>query len=180
MAYSAAVASCRPIQAVCFDWGGTLMSEAGPADLPMALWPEVSAIEGAHACLEALSGFRLAIATNASVSSRPMIERALARVGLERWFRDIFCFTELGCRKSELAFWQTVSRSLGVPLEAIAMIGDSLDQDVVAPASFGVFAVWFNAGGRAPAPPGTGVPVVTGLTQFPPLVLSRDALTVER
>ena len=29
------------IRAVCFDWGGTLMSEAGPEDIPMCDWPEV-------------------------------------------------------------------------------------------------------------------------------------------
>ncbi|MEO7743381.1 MAG: hypothetical protein ABIR98_10620 [Usitatibacter sp.] len=31
-----------------FDWGGTLMSEEGPLDLPMALWPEVRTSSGAR------------------------------------------------------------------------------------------------------------------------------------
>src|SRR6059058_3744380 len=54
---------------VLFDWGGTLMSEEGPADIPMALWPEVRAIDGAKETLALLSPhFRVGVATNASVS----------------------------------------------------------------------------------------------------------------
>ncbi|MGZ5081636.1 MAG: hypothetical protein ACXWHZ_19770 [Usitatibacter sp.] len=57
-----------------FDWGGTLMSEAGPLDLPMALWPEVKAIQGAHETLATLKATHsIGIATNASVSKRHMI-----------------------------------------------------------------------------------------------------------
>ena len=60
----------RAIRAVCFDWGGTLMSERGPEDIPMGLWPEVEVVEGAAKALEVLHGkLPLAIATNASVSA---------------------------------------------------------------------------------------------------------------
>jgi aminoglycoside 6'-N-acetyltransferase I len=115
-------ADTRRIQAVCFDWGGTLMSEVGPQDQPMALWPHVTAMPGAQQCLEALhSRFPLAIATNATVSRRPMIELALDRVGFRSYFRDIFCFTELGFRKDQAEFWRAVQAALNVPLKSIAM-----------------------------------------------------------
>ena len=160
------------MRAICFDWGGTLMSEAGPDDLPMALWPEVSVIPGARECLSALHGLvPLAVATNAAVSDRQLIERALDRVGLLSYFSEIFCFTELGSRKNQVAFWRAVERGLGVPLATIAMIGDSIEQDVLAPASFGVQSVWFNEGGRHP-PPSTPVPAVTDLRQFAAMVRS--------
>jgi hypothetical protein len=29
--------TAQRMRAVCFDWGGTLMAEDGPPDLPMAL-----------------------------------------------------------------------------------------------------------------------------------------------
>ena len=88
-----------PIRLVCFDWGGTLMSEAGPEDTPMGRWPQVHAVPGAATCLAELAGrVPLCVATNASVSGRASIERALDRVGFLGHFADIFCYTELGVR----------------------------------------------------------------------------------
>ncbi|WP_434044097.1 MULTISPECIES: HAD family hydrolase [Sorangium] len=154
------------VRAVCFDWGGTLMSEDGPDDLPMGLWPTVQAIPGAAECLTSLEGHvPLCIATNASVSRKPMIEVALGRVGLARFFREIFCYAELGYKKNQPEFWQAVAAQLGFPLHRIAMIGDSLEHDCVAPRSFGVQAVWFNEDGKRRAPD-VAVPVVTRLEQF--------------
>lgn len=158
-----------PIAAACFDWGGTLMSEAGPAELPMGAWNEVRAVPGAREALALLHGrLPLCIATNASVSDHGLIRRALARVGLDSFFTQVFCFTDLGCRKDDPAFWAAVSARLQVPLASIAMVGDSLEQDVLAPARFGVQSAWFDANGTgAPA----HVPSVTDLREFSRLVL---------
>lgn len=165
------VSPLRDVRAVCFDWGGTLMSEHGPDDLPMARWPTVRAIERAAECLEALAGrLPLAIATNASVSTRPMIELALARVGFARYFTRIFCFTELGFRKSEPEFWEIVERDLGVPLQHVAMVGDSYEHDAIYPRTLGVQAVWFNHHG-AVARDRAAVPVVEHLPDFAAWVL---------
>lgn len=156
------MAAALPARWVLFDWGGTLMSEEGPLDLPMALWPEVAAIEGAHEALATLSRrYRIGVATNASVSRRNMIEAALGRVGLRDYVSDIFCYTEIGARKDSDEFWRAALERLGVEADDVAMVGDSLDQDVAAPRSFGIFAVWFNPTGQ-PAPP--GVPTVVRLT----------------
>lgn len=155
------------VQAVCFDWGGTLMSEQGPEDTPMGLWPQVQALAGAAEALALLAGrLPLAIATNATVSRRPMIELALRRVGLGRHFADVFCFTELGHRKNEPEFWEAVERRLGVPRSRIAMVGDSLEHDVRAPRRFGVQAVWLNPAGAAPSDGDDDVPVVADLPAF--------------
>jgi FMN phosphatase YigB (HAD superfamily) len=155
-----------PLRAVCFDWGGTLMAEAGPEDTPMGQWPQVAAVPGAAACLAALPpGLPLCIATNASVSGRASIERALDRVGFLGYFSEVFCYSELGVRKSEPAFWQAVQQRLGVPLEAIAMVGDSLEQDCLAPRRFGVQGVWFDPHGQS-LPERTSVPRVQHLVDF--------------
>ncbi len=162
------------VRAVCFDWGGTLMSEAGPDDLPMALWPTVRCIDGAAETLAALHGrYPLCIATNASLSRRPMIEKALERAGLLRYIGAIFCFTELGVRKESTAFWRIVTATLKVEPKQLAMIGDTLEPDVLAPRRAGVRAVWFNEGNRQPAP-GVPVPTVTRLGEFAVLIESRD------
>jgi len=155
-----------PVRAVCFDWGGTLMSEAGPEDTPMGRWPQVHAVPGAAACLAELAGLvPLCVATNASVSGRASIESALDRVGFLGHFADIFCYTELGVRKDSPVFWQGVSERLGVPLAEVAMVGDSLEQDCLAPRRFGVQGVWFDPSGRG-LPRGSDVPRVQHLVDF--------------
>ena len=90
------------ISAICFDLGGTLMSEDGPQDISIALWPHVQATAGAADCLASLAGrFPLCIATNASVSNSAMIRRALERVNFAHYFSHIFCYTDLGYRKGQ-------------------------------------------------------------------------------
>lgn len=164
-----------PIRAVCFDWGGTLMSEAGPDDVPMALWPHVAVIPGAKECLATLDGsLPLCIATNAADSGRPMIERALDRVGLLHHFSHVFCFTDLGFKKIQPEFWHAVQERLGLPPHEIAMVGDSLEYDVLVPQRCGLQSVWFNARGEHDAPP-IPVPTVTSLEQFAGLVKSAVA-----
>jgi HAD superfamily hydrolase (TIGR01509 family) len=153
---------------VLFDWGGTLMAEEGPTDVPMALWPEVRAMDGAVETLALLSPhFRLGVATNASVSPRNLIEIALGRVGLRDHVDDVFCYTEIGARKDEDAFWRTVMERCGVEPESVVMVGDSWDQDIVGPRNFGIHAILY-------APAGTvferEVPVVRTLPEVVPLV----------
>jgi FMN phosphatase YigB (HAD superfamily) len=157
----------RTVRAACFDWGGTLMSERGPEDIPMGQWPRIEVIEGATEALELLRGkLPLALATNASVSTRPMIELALRRAGLAGYFEHIFCYTELGFRKDQRDFWLAVQHGLGVPMSQIAMVGDSYEQDAVAPRHFGVQGVWFDPSGARSPEPAAGVPVVSRLPAF--------------
>lgn len=162
------------VRAVCFDWGGTLMSEDGPAELPMALWPRVQALDGAADALRLLAGrLPLAIATNAAVSDRRMIERALSRVGLDRYVDHVFCFTELGCRKDQPAFWAAVAATLGCAAQHIAMVGDSLDQDARGPRACGVQGVWLCPAGEGRDD--AGVPCVDDLRRFAQWVLAARA-----
>jgi aminoglycoside 6'-N-acetyltransferase I len=130
---------------VLFDWGDTLMSEAGSLDIPMADWPEVQVIDGASEVLSLLSKrYRIAIATNATVSKKCDVVRALERVGLNTFINEIFCFTELGHKKSEPEFWDAVLARLGAQKNDLVMIGDSLEQDVLGPMGVGIRAIWFN------------------------------------
>jgi FMN phosphatase YigB (HAD superfamily) len=153
---------------VLFDWGGTLMSEEGPLDIPMALWPEVQAIEGAQAALAELSRrYKVGVATNATVSARNMIELALGRVGLRDFVSEVLCYSDIGARKDSDEFWRVALDVLGVEAEDVAMVGDSLDQDVAGPRAFGIYAIWFN---RVALPAVPGVPVVTSLADAVPLI----------
>lgn len=142
------MAEARRDRWVLFDWGGTLMSEDGPLDIPMALWPEVREIAGARQTLQALCPIcRLAVVTNASVSSRNMIEAALGRVGLRAFISEIFCYTEMGLRKDNPAFWRHVLERTAVDPSRVVVVGDTLEQDVIGPREAGLFSIWFDAAG---------------------------------
>lgn len=177
-AAAAAAAGARPSQglqpppselrAVCFDWGGTLMADDGPADRPMVDWPKVTVLPGAVELLRRLHGrWRICLATNAAQSSRAQVEAALQRAGLRPCIDEILCAHELGLRKQQPAFWSTVVERLGLRPEQIAMLGDVPEGDVRVPRRCGVAAVWFNAEGRQPPPPGEEpLPMVTRLEDF--------------
>jgi FMN phosphatase YigB (HAD superfamily) len=146
------------------------MSEEGPENISMGLWPEVRAIDGAKETLSTLAPRqRLAIATNATVSKRDMIKQALSRVSLLEYITDIFCFTEIGARKDSPEFWSQVLSALRLGPAEVAMVGDTLDQDVLPPRKYGVFSVWFNENGRSQLNP-RGIPIVHRLPDVVPLV----------
>src|SRR5258708_3801113 len=110
---------------ILFDWGGTLMSEDRPAEIAMAYWPEVKAIDGAEQTLASLAPHhKLYVATNAAVSRREQIELALERASLRQYISDIFCFTEIGAMKESPEFWTAVTSKLRAAPGDIAMIGD--------------------------------------------------------
>ena len=159
-----------PLAWVLFDWGDTLMSEDGPADTPMALWPEVRAVDNAAAVLATLAlRHRIAVASNATVSDGTSIRRALARVALEGFVAEIFCFRDLGLKKADARFWDVVAARLAVPRAQLLMVGDDLDNDVLSPRRAGIASVWFNRK-RKRTPAGVVVPTIERLDQLPPLV----------
>jgi putative hydrolase of the HAD superfamily len=160
-----------PLRWLLLDWGDTLMHETGgPPGLPMALWPEVHAIDGAEAVLADLSTrYQIAVATNAKLSDRAQIERALARAALASYVSDVFCYLDLGVPKAEPAFWQAVVARLDVLPSDLLMVGDSLEQDVLGPLRCGIAAVWFNWK-RAPIPPEPELHVIDRLADLPDLV----------
>jgi putative hydrolase of the HAD superfamily len=164
-----------PERWVLFDWGDTLMAESGgPPDLPMALWPEVRAIDGAADVLADLAlRYRIGVASSASVSDRAQIERALGRVSLAHFVSEIVCRREIGVRKAEATFWDAVLLRTGVRPDRIVMVGDDLIEDVLAPRRSGLAAVWFNWK-RAPAPPDLAVSVIERLSDLPAAIGELD------
>jgi FMN phosphatase YigB (HAD superfamily) len=156
----------KPVHAICFDWGGTLMKDEGPSEIPMAQWPEVMAIRGARETLAALhSRYVLCVATNARASGGDLVLAALERVDLARYISQVFCQVDLKCGKGTVEFWQIVEATLGFPLSSVLMVGDTLETDVIVPARYGVQSVWFNEGGRRPSP-SCNVPIITEISEL--------------
>ena len=138
----------------------------------MGLWPQVRAIPEARETLAELAPrFQIAVATNATVSGRDMIERALARVSMLQFISEIFCFKEVRHRKDSAQFWDAIMSALVTTSRDMAMVGDSLEQDVIAPRRVGIFSVWFNHDNRQSLDP-QGLPTIYRLRDVVPLVTS--------
>ena len=140
------------------------------AEGPMVDWPRVEALPGAREALEALHGrYGLALATNAADSSEPQIRAALARVGLDAHLDRIFCFRAVGAKKSTPGFFAHILRELGVSPGQVLMVGDDWAQDVLAPGSCGIRAVWLDTR-TGEDRRGLGIRTLHHLSQLPALL----------
>jgi putative hydrolase of the HAD superfamily len=134
-----------PVSALVFDWGDTLMRVFPEYNGAMVDWPQVAAVDGAGKALEQLHGhFRLFVATNAAESSARQVCEALERVNLAQFFERVFTMHELGSRKPDPAFFQTLSEQIGVLPQDCVMVGDDLQVDVLGALSAGWRTVWLN------------------------------------
>jgi len=140
------------IEAVVFDWGDTVMRDFRTCEGPMAFWPLVEAIAGADEVLRTLRPrYRLALATNAVESDAILVGRALARVGLDGYFEDVFVSSDLGVEKPDQKFFAAVLAGLELPADHVVMVGDNYANDVQGAKGAGLLTVWFNPG-CGPAP----------------------------
>ncbi len=58
------------------------------------------------------------------------IETAIKRVGLNKYFRDIFCYREIGYPKPSKDFFNAILSKLAVQKEEVLMTRDDLKKDV--------------------------------------------------
>ncbi len=131
--------------AILFDWGDTLMRVLPQFHGPMKDWPQVEAVTGAAALLEALHPeWTLALATNAADSDEEDIRAALRRVGLDAWLDKIYCYKNMGFQKPYPEFFAYILEDLGLPAGKVIMVGDNLETDVQGAVVNGLKAIWFN------------------------------------
>lgn len=133
------------MQVLVFDWGDTVMETYPECTGAMADWPHVAAVKGVAEALEKLSkNYRITIGTNAQNSDAAQIRAALDRVGIGKYFCEIFTYAELQARKPEVAFYRNIESALGVGREAFTMIGDSYTVDVLGAWHAGWRSVWYD------------------------------------
>ena len=65
-------------------------------------------------------------------------------------------------KKADARFWDAVVARLAVPRAQMLMVGDDLDNDVLAPRRAGIASVWLNWK-RAPTPAGVVVSMIERL-----------------
>ncbi|MCG8456118.1 MAG: HAD hydrolase-like protein [Holophagales bacterium] len=138
-----------------FDWGDTLMVDLPEQVGPMCDWPVVEPMPRAAWTLCRLSKIaRCHLATNARDSDAASIRKALARVGLNEWIENVFCFRSIGFAKPSRQFFDAVAARLSVEKRHLTMVGDDLEKDVLGALGSGLNAVWFHRTGGGEAPTG--------------------------
>jgi len=137
-----------------FDWGDTLMVDFPSEDGPMYKWSKVEAVEGADKLLSELSSVaNCYVATNAKASSKDDIRKALSRVLLDKYIKDVFCYQSIGFEKPSKEFFYYILASLNADKNEIVMIGDGLEKDILGAIDFGFEAIWINTR-KQPIPEG--------------------------
>ncbi len=87
------------------------------------------------------AGMRLGMITNGEAGWQ---RRKLAQFSLEQHFDVILIEGEFGVGKPDPSTYQHVLDALSLPAHEVAMIGDRLDWDVLAPQSLGIAGIWYN------------------------------------
>ena len=154
---------------ILFDWGDTLMRVFNYPG-KMKDWHRLEVIPGAPEMLNVLNGrVRLELATNAADSEELDIREALERVGLAAFFQRVYCYRNVGHKKSSPPFFSHVLGDLKFPPDRVVMVGDDFRQDVEAALACGMKAVWFNEHG-AESPSGPGFSTIHALMELPDLL----------
>lgn len=171
------------IDVILLDWGNTLMEDRGLPG-PMADWPEVAAVAGAHEALRRLRPhYRLVVATNADSSGAAQVRAALARVGLDELIDDVVSSRDVGACKPDASFYRAALARSGTVLAGgsseappvdpsrVVMVGDSYENDVAGALAAGLRAVWLDPGRRR-SPPDAPPPTarIVAMSELPGVV----------
>lgn len=138
------MAISKPIHALIFDWGDTIMRDfAIPG--PMSRWDKVQWIPGVEDALKLLFGKYLCIiATSAEHSGTDEMMAALKRVGAEKYFHHFYSSKELGYKKPDPRFFSAIINQLNLVPENCVMIGNSYEKDIIGAKSAGLQTVLFD------------------------------------
>jgi 2-haloalkanoic acid dehalogenase type II len=106
-------------------------------------WGRRGAYPEVRRVLEALSGWRMALVTNAD---EEFLRRALEDNGLR--FERVITSEAMEAYKPDPRLFQAAARELGCPETEVLHVGDSLLEDVAGAKSVGMKAAWVNRPGR--------------------------------
>lgn len=128
-----------------FDWGNTIMRDFPNETGKMYEWNKVEAMPNAEKALQELTEIAdCYIATNAKDSQKEDILKALQRVNLDKYFKDIFCYREIGHSKPSKEYFEAIIENLNVDKDNILMVGDSLESDIQGAQNYGIKAILYD------------------------------------
>ena len=129
--------------------------------------------EDAIATLETLisSGFRLGIISNTSDDRN--VQRIVDRWGLRPFFEIIITSAAFGIRKPDPRIFQLALAHFGIQPDAAAMVGDTLEADVLGANQFGIYSIWITRRAQETSEGELAIQpqaVITTLAQLPDLL----------
>jgi FMN phosphatase YigB (HAD superfamily) len=134
-------------EAIVFDWGDTIMRDFPGKTGKMRYWDVVEEIPNAKIVLRALSKTtKCYLATSAEHSGKADIVEALKRIDINQYFTDIFCYRDIGFKKTDAKFYDHILSILKIDPAKLIMIGNELEYDVLIPKSCGIHAILFDPG----------------------------------
>lgn len=128
-----------------FDWGDTIMKDYPDEKGAMCNWEKVDLMPNADKLLMALSQKSdCYLATNAKDSTKDDIIKALNRVGLDIYFKDIFCYRQLGVSKPSKEYFDLILEKLHVNRDDIIMVGDNIETDIYGVQKLGINTILYD------------------------------------
>lgn len=128
-----------------FDWGDTILKDFPDETGKMHTWQKVKAMPNAEQMLRELSKRAdCYLATNAKDSNKEDIIKALQRVNLHIYFKDIFCYKEIGFSKPSKEYFDTIVEKLHIQKSEIVMIGDNLEADIKGAQNNGIESILYD------------------------------------
>lgn len=92
-------------------------------------------------------GLRLGMFSNATHD--PFIQAVVDRFGFRPWLKPALTSAGTGIRKPDPAAFQPILAAWGLPPDTVAMVGDTLEEDIVGAQLAGMRTVWICARGDA-------------------------------
>jgi FMN phosphatase YigB (HAD superfamily) len=134
-----------------FDWGNTIMRDFPDEKGAMYSWNKVEIMPNADKMLQKLFKKNdCYLATKAKDSTKEDIIKALKRVNLDIYFKDIFCFKEFGVSKPSKEYFDLILESLRVNKENLVMVGDNLESDIYGVQKYGIDTILYDPGNNHP------------------------------
>ena len=116
-------------------------------------------------------GYRLGLISNTSDDNN--VQGIVDRWGLRPFFETIVTSAALGIRKPDVRIFQVALDRFRVQPEAAAMVGDTLDADVLGANQSGIYSIWVTRRVQIPEEGELAIQpqaVVTALSQIPDLL----------
>ena len=128
-----------------FDWGDTIMKDYPDEKGAMCNWEKVQIMPSADKMLRVLSQKAdCYLATNAKDSTKDDIIKALNRVGLDIYFKGVFCYKELGVSKPSKEYFDLIIDKLCVNKDDVVMIGDNIESDIYGVQRIGIDTILYD------------------------------------
>jgi len=136
----------KNITHLIFDWGDTLMADDPDIKQAMYLWDKITVMQGVAETMPYLHGkYVCTVGSNAGESDALAMKKAFERVSLDGCFDYYFTSKELGARKPDTAFFDSIVQKLGTVAENTVMIGNDYAKDISGAKKAGLKTVLITA-----------------------------------